>query len=70
MAVNSSIIKMRMKDLNDEIETLNSRMNLLTDELENLDKVLRDYAQHMRKVKTEQRGEHEEEEKQTEISVR
>ena len=39
MAVNSSIIKMRMKDLNDEIETLNSRMNLLTDELENLDKV-------------------------------
>ena len=44
-------------------------MNLLTDELENLDKVLRDYAQHMIKVKTEQRGEHEEQ-RQDKVSER
>jgi prefoldin subunit 5 len=52
MAVNSSIIKMRMKDLNDEVEILNNRMTMLTHELEGLDKVLRDYATHMVKVKT------------------
>jgi Mg2+ and Co2+ transporter CorA len=66
---NSSLIKMRMKDLNDEIETLNSRMNLLTDELENLDKVLRDYSQYMIRKRVEQRGEHGEE-KQDKVSER
>ena len=66
---NSSLIKMRMKDLNDEIETLNSRMNLLTDELENLDKVLRDYSQYMIRKRVEQRGEHDEE-KQDKVSER
>ena len=67
---NSSIIKMRMKDLNQEIETLNSRMNLLTDELEGLDKVLRDYAQHMIRFNTERKEADDTEERQDKVSER
>jgi len=61
---NSSIIKMRMKDLNDEVEILNNRMSMLTHELEELDKVLRDYATHMVKVKTMEGGSDDRKEKQ------
>ena len=67
---NSSILKMRMKDLNDEIETLNSRMNLLTDELEGLDKVLRDYAQHMIRFNTGRKEADDTEERQDKVSER
>ena len=61
---NSSIIKMRMKDLNDEVEILNNRMAMLTHELEGLDKVLRDYATHMVKVKTMEGDSDDKKEKQ------
>ena len=44
MAVNSSIIKMRMKELQEEVSIFNNRINMLTHEIDALDKVLRDYA--------------------------
>ena len=68
MAVNSSIIKMRMKELQEEVSIFNNRINMLTHEIDALDKVLRDYKQKV-KEKIEQRGAHGEE-KQTKVSVR
>ena len=49
---NSSIIQMRMKELNYEVEILNNRITMLTHELDILEKELRDYATHMVKAKT------------------
>ena len=69
MAVNSSIIKMRMKELQEEVSIFNNRINMLTHEIDALDKVLRDYAKQKVKEKIEQRGAYEEEE-QTKVSVR
>ena len=68
MAVNSSIIKMRMKELQEEVSIFNNRINMLTHEIDALDKVLRDYAKQKVKEKIEQRGAHGEE-KQTNTNI-
>ena len=52
-----------------QTDRINNRINMLTHEIDALDKVLRDYAKQKVKEKIEQRGAHGEE-KQTKVSVR